>query len=154
MKCGLPRWCRGKAPIFQCRRRKRGRLDSGLGRSFEGGHSNPLHYSCLENPMNREVCILYSDFRWATVHRAAKSWTWLKRLSMHNVKGVGSKLTMPACLPSHFSCVRLSATLWTVAWQAPLSIGILQARILEWVALPFTEDLPTQGLRQLTQAGW
>ena len=27
-------------------------------------------------------------------------------------------------------------TLWTVALQAPLSMGILQARILEWVATP------------------
>ena len=25
---------------------------------------------------------------------------------------------------------------WTVAFQAPLSMGILQARILEWVAMP------------------
>ena len=25
----------------------------GLGRSLEGGHSNPLWYSCLENPMDR-----------------------------------------------------------------------------------------------------
>ena len=25
----------------------------GLGRSPEGGHSNPLQYSCLENPMDR-----------------------------------------------------------------------------------------------------
>ena len=24
-----------------------------LGRSPEGGHSNPLQYSCLENPMDR-----------------------------------------------------------------------------------------------------
>ena len=34
------------------------------------------------------------------------------------------------------SCVRLLASLWIVAHQAPLSIGILQARILEWVAMP------------------
>ena len=33
------------------------------------------------------------------------------------------------------SC-RLFATPWTVAHQAPLSMGILQARILEWVAMP------------------
>ena len=26
---------------------------SGLGRSPIGGHSNPLQYSCLENPMDR-----------------------------------------------------------------------------------------------------
>ena len=30
--------------------------------------------------------------------------------------------------------VRLFATPWTVAHQAPLSVGILQTRILEWVA--------------------
>ena len=34
------------------------------------------------------------------------------------------------------SCIRLFATPWTVAHQAPLSMGILQARILEWVVLP------------------
>ena len=26
----------------------------GLGRSPGGGHGNPLQYSCLENPMDRE----------------------------------------------------------------------------------------------------
>ena len=30
----------------------------------------------------------------------------------------------------------LFVTLWTVAHQAPLSMGVLQARILEWVAVP------------------
>ena len=41
-----------------------------------------------------------------------------------------------ACMLSHFSRVQLFATLWTVACQAPLSTGILQARILECVATP------------------
>ena len=36
------------------------------------------------------------------------------------------------------SHVRLCATLWTVAHQAPWSMGFLQARILEWVAIPFS----------------
>ena len=40
------------------------------------------------------------------------------------------------CILSHISQVQLFATLWTVARQAPLSMGILQARILEWVAMP------------------
>ena len=26
-----------------------------LGRSPEGGHGNPLQYSCLENPIDREA---------------------------------------------------------------------------------------------------
>ena len=47
----------------------------GLGRSG-GRHGNPLQYSCLENPMDREA--------WqAAVHRVAKSWTRLKGLSTH-----------------------------------------------------------------------
>ena len=33
------------------------------------------------------------------------------------------------------SRVQLSVTPWTVAHQAPPSMGILQARILEWVAM-------------------
>ena len=38
---------------------------SGLGRSLGGGHGNPLQYSCLENPMDREA--------WrAIVHRVAQ----------------------------------------------------------------------------------
>ena len=32
--------------------------------------------------------------------------------------------------------VKLLTTLWTIAHQAPLSIGILQARMLEWVVMP------------------
>ena len=40
-------------------------LISGLGRSPEGWHGNPLQYSCLENPMDIGA--------WHTVHGAAKS---------------------------------------------------------------------------------
>ena len=37
---------------------------------------------------------------------------------------------------SRFSRVQLFATLWTVAHQVPLSMGILQEITLEWVAMP------------------
>ena len=43
---------------------------------------------------------------------------------------------MCACMLSRFSNVQHYVTLWTVARQAPLSMEILQARILEWVAMP------------------
>ena len=40
----------------------------GSGRSCGGGHGNPLQYSCLESPTDREA--------WQfAVHRVAKSWT-------------------------------------------------------------------------------
>ena len=46
----------------------------GSGRSPGGGRSNPLQYSCLENPMDRGA--------WqATVHKVTKSWTQLEQLS-------------------------------------------------------------------------
>ena len=45
------------------------------GRSPGKGHGNPLQYSCLENPVDREVW-------WAKVHRVTKSRTQLKQLSM------------------------------------------------------------------------
>ena len=34
--------------------------------------------------------------------------------------------------------VQFFATLWTLVPQAPLSHGVLQARILHWVAIPFS----------------
>ena len=41
-----------------------------------------------------------------------------------------------ACLHAQsFGDVRLFATPWTIACQAPLSMGILQGRILEWIAV-------------------
>ena len=42
-------------------------LIPGLGRFPEGGHGNPLQYSCLENPMDRGAWQI-------TVHRVTKSW--------------------------------------------------------------------------------
>ena len=38
----------------------------GSGRSPGGGNGSPLHYSCLENPMDRGAS-------WAIVHRVAES---------------------------------------------------------------------------------
>ena len=53
--------------------------------------------------------------------------------------------TLPLCLLCH-SVVSDSATPGTVAHQAPLSMEILQARILEWVAMPSSRGFfPTQG---------
>ena len=42
---------------------------------------------------------------------------------------------MHACMLSRFSCVRLCATLWTAAHQAPLSTGF--SRQEYWSGLPF-----------------
>ena len=40
------------------------------------------------------------------------------------------------CMLSCFTCVWILVSVWTVTCQALLSMGILQARILEWVSMP------------------
>ena len=50
------------------------------------------------------------------------------------------------CALSH-SCVRIFATPWTIACQAPLSVGILQARILDLLPFPPSGDLPNPGVK-------
>ena len=50
----------------------------------------------------------------------------------------------PSCMCAKLlSLVQLFVTLWTIARLAPLSMGILQARILEWVAMPSSRE-PSQ----------
>ena len=51
---------------------------------------------------------------------------------------------------SHFSHVQLFVTLWTIACQALPSMGILQARILGWVAMPSSGDLPDPGVEPVS----
>ena len=46
----------------------------GLGRSPGEGNGYPLHYSCLENPMDGEAC-------WATVHGGGKESGTTERLN-------------------------------------------------------------------------
>ena len=52
-----------------------------------------------------------------------------------------------ACIIRCFSCVRLFVTLWTIASQAPLSMG--SSRKEYWSALPYSPpgDLPNPGIK-------
>ena len=42
--------------------------------------------------------------------------------------------------------VPLFAVSWAIACQAPLPMDFFQARILEWVAIPYPGDLPDPGI--------
>ena len=66
------------SPVSACSAGDAGDTGSirGSGRSPGGGHSNPLHYSCWENPMDRGAW-------WITVHGVTKSWIKMKQLSTH-----------------------------------------------------------------------
>ena len=49
----------------------------GSGKSSGGGHGNPLQYSCLGNPMDREAW-------WAIIHGVAKDLDTTEQLNNNN----------------------------------------------------------------------
>ena len=64
---GLPWWLSGRESACQWRK---DRFDPWVGKIPGEGNGNPLQYSCLGNPMDREA--------WqTTVHGVTKSWTRL-----------------------------------------------------------------------------
>ena len=69
---------------------------------------------------------------------------WRKGLAL---KGPMDFEKMDACILSHFSCVRLFATPWTIALQAPLSMGFCRQEY--WSGWPWNlpaVDLPNPGI--------
>ena len=54
---------------------------------------------------------------------------------------------MRACVLSCFSHVQLFATLWTVALQAPLSMGFSRQEYWSGLPCPPPEDLPDPGIK-------
>ena len=103
----------------------------------------PTPVFCLGNPMDRGACRLQFmgspsvGQDWAT-----NTFTSLFHIKMHSTISYCST----TCVLSCFSHVWLFVSLWAVACQAPPSVEILQARRLEWVAMPFSRGIfPTQG---------
>ena len=95
-----------------------------------GGNGNPLQCSCLENPRDG----------------VAQSWTWLKRLSSSSSSPgtwlLDCMVSMCfACVLSCFSRVRLCDPMECSPPGSSVH-GILQARILEWVAISFSRGAP------------
>ena len=70
MQIGLPKWVIGKESTCNAGDTRDVGSIAGLRRSPGEGNGNPLHYSCLENSMDRE------DWQ-ATVHEIKKSQTQL-----------------------------------------------------------------------------
>ena len=95
----------------------------GLGRSPGGGHGNPLQYSCLENPTDRGA--------------------WLATVSLWGHERVGHDLATESELAQ--SCPTLCDPM-DCSLSGSSVHGIFQARVLEWVAVSFSMDLPNGGI--------
>ena len=117
--------------------------------SHTEGNGNPLQCSCLENPKDRGAW-------WAAVYGVAERWTRLKRLSsssssLFNCYEKAQKL-IQAPSPMHESEVAQSCPTLRHTMDCSLpgsSIhGILQARVLEWGAIAFSDLNKLGGLKQ------
>ena len=83
---------------------------------------HPLSWNMVEASFCKKVKPVAISVHWLT-------WPW-------NTIFPISQDSERVCILSRFSHVQIFATPWAVAYQAPLSMELLQARILEWVAMP------------------
>ena len=72
--------------------------------------------------------------------------TPVKEETNRSVKQNKKPMCMCMCMQSHFSHVQLFATLWTVARQAPLSMGFSRQEYWSGVPCPPPGDLSDSGI--------
>ena len=127
-RMGLPRWLSGKESA--CNAGDPGDMGSipGSGRSPGGGNGNPLQFSCLENPMDREA--------WqATVYGITKSQTLAEQLSTHTLCR-----TAGPCKSCSYSYSRVTSHgLGLVGWF----LDELLATYTSWVCCLSSRMFPT-----------
>ena len=58
-----------------------------------------------------------------------------------------SSILSTTCMLSHFGCVQLFGTLWTVAHHAPLSMGFSRQEYWSEMPCPPPGDLPDPGIK-------
>ena len=88
-----------------------------------------IHYGFIVYMLMRSSSVFSTAL--LTLNKTARKSACLMGLKLKSRRQVTSML-------SHFSRVQLCVTPWTVAHQAPLSMRILQARVLGWVAISFS----------------
>ena len=104
----------------------------GLGRSPGGGHGNPLQYSCLENPMDRQNLAGYSPYGFRIRH----NWCDLACTYTHTLfrmSSGGGILVTKSC--------PILVILWTVACQVPLSMRFPRQEYWGSLLFPSPGDL-------------
>ena len=92
----------------------------GLGRSPGGGHGNPPHYSCLENPMGGGVC-------WATVHSVTHNWS---DLACRHSPGTTETALTKSTTPWTFFCLYFPPCIWHHGPTSLLSVPVTPAPYL------------------------
>ena len=109
------------------------------------GNGNLLQYSCLENPVDRGA---WRDSPWDckesdTTEHSTQPWLLLLE---RNWGGVSSQASQPGVHAKWLSRVPLFATPWTVAHQAPLSMGFSRQEYWSGLPRPPPGNLPDPGI--------
>ena len=134
-----------KKPLASARDRRDTSLIPGSGRFSGGENGNPLQYSYLDNSMD-------SGAWQAMVHMVEKvrhDWSNLMCMHIHTHTHTHTHTTHTYTYIWYvlsWSVVSDSATPWTVACQALLSMAILQVRILVGCHALFQGIFPIWGL--------
>ena len=68
------------------------------------------------------------------------------------LQGGRRKWSLCACVLSCFSCVRFFVTLWTVARQVPLSMGLSRQECWSGLPCPPPGNLPDPGIKPMSSA--
>ena len=108
-----------KEPDCQCRC-KRHKFNPWVGRAPEGGNGNPIHYSCLKNPMDRIRDCKESDTTGETWHKPCTAIWGLPRVA-------SGKESTCQCR-GHRSCgfsLWVGKIPWRRAWQ-PIQYSCLE----------------------------
>ena len=110
-------------------------LIPGSGRSPGGGYGSSLHYSCLENPMDRKAW-------WAIALWVCKE-LCTTETTEHSTSDIRISSEPSTTSPYTYVCVHAKALQLCSTLCSPMDCGlprssvhgILQARILEWAAM-------------------
>ena len=118
------------------------KTDSKLSTQYPPGPSGYLRESWRRRWASHLLIPLAQDWTWGLVWMRSQSASW-------GDQGTWSRSLVRVLRRSVMSN---SATPWTVACQAPLSMGILQAGILEWFAISYSKG--SSQPRDQTQVSW
>ena len=114
----------------------------------------------IHEEIRRDQCLLYvvCDFVFVLTYKDRIVHSWMIRPDFYVwslfIKATRSKLqeiiwgwVKVMCVLSLFSCVQLFAILWTVARQAPLSMGFSRQECWSGLPCPSPGDLPGPGTK-------
>ena len=147
---GFPGGARGKEPPTNAGEVKGWGWIPGSGRSHVGANGNPLQYSCLENPMDREA--------WgATAHGVAKRRTWLSDFTFtFNTFGVWETWQVYRPFPKYsslwFLCISQHRMEATKDYQCSLQSGQHSLTRHRALTLLHTPARFTPGMNMAAQA--